>query len=121
MSKRVSSRWYIGAWVVWVLAGIVFVLNSATTRNGGSVSAVGTNSLATVAWITALIAALVMFVMWIGALIRLAQQRAWAWFAGVLISHLVLLGILGMVAYAMGGPADDREYTPEHETRPTLA
>ena len=39
----------------------------------------------------------VMLVMWIGALVKL-QQHAWGWFAGVLVMHLVGLGIIGMVA-----------------------
>jgi len=40
----------------------------------------------------------VMLVMWIGALVKLGQQHAWGWFAGVLVMHLVGLGIIGMVA-----------------------
>jgi len=43
-------------------------------------------------------------VMWIGALVKLGQLRAWGWFAGVLISQLLFLGIIGMLAYALAGP-----------------
>ncbi len=106
---------------MWAVALIVFVLNSNVVRSGGKVAAVGYTPLATAAWIAAFIAGLVMLVTWIGALIRLAQQRQWAWFAGVLISHLVLLGILGMVAYAVGGPEDEQVYANTAESRPTLA
>jgi hypothetical protein len=49
---------------------------------------------------------LVMFVVWIGALVKLAQLSAWGWLAGVLILHLIGLGIVGMVAYAVAGPED---------------
>jgi len=42
--------------------------------------------------------------MWVGALIRLAQLQAWGWFATVLILHLIALGIVGMIAYAIAGP-----------------
>ena len=56
-----------------------------------------------------------MFVMWIGALIKLAQQHAWGWFVAVLILQLIFLGIIGMAAYAIAGPQD----TDEVVTRPT--
>jgi hypothetical protein len=48
-----------------------------------------------------------MFVMWIVALLRLAHATAWGWFVGVLVLHLIGLGIVGMVAYAIVGPEDD--------------
>jgi amino acid transporter len=48
----------------------------------------------------------VMLLMWIGALVKLGQLRAWGWFVGVLVLHLVGLGIVGMVAYAVSGPED---------------
>jgi hypothetical protein len=58
------------------------------------------------AYLTLTISAVVMLVMWIGALFRLGQQHAWGWFIGVLVLHLVGLGIIGMVAYAISGPED---------------
>src|SRR5205807_4091499 len=65
-------------------------------------SAQGSGALPPGVWLAYLllmISAVVMLVMWIGALIRLGQQHAWGWFVGVLVSHLVGLGIIGMVAY----------------------
>ena len=56
-----------------------------------------------------------MLVMWIGALVKLAHLSAWGWFVGVLILHLIGLGIIGMVAYAIAGPEDDTIVV----TRPT--
>ena len=81
MSKRITTRWYIGAWVLAVLVAC----------------------------------GIVMFVMWIGALVRLAQQHAWGWFIGVLVLQLIFLGIVGMAAYAIAGPED----TAEVVIRPT--
>jgi hypothetical protein len=103
MSKRITTRWYIGAWVVLVLTLIAIFM---TGRSAGA-QATSSPSVATViegfAWVAA---ALVMFVMWIGALVKLGVQSAWGWFVGVLLLHLLGLGIIGMVAYAVAGPED---------------
>ena len=53
------------------------------------------------------VAGALMLVMWVGALIKLGQQHTWGWFAAVLVLHLIALGIVGMVTYAIAGP-DDR-------------
>jgi hypothetical protein len=50
----------------------------------------------------------VMLLMWLAALFKLGQLRAWPWFVAVLVLHLIGLGIIGMVAYALAGP-EDRE------------
>jgi heme/copper-type cytochrome/quinol oxidase subunit 3 len=101
MSKRITTRWYIGAWVVYVLAAIAFLL-MARSNQGSSMPPPG----ALIAYLVLMATGIVMLVMWIGAMIRLGQQRAWGWFAGVLVSHLIGLGIIGMVAYAVAGPPD---------------
>jgi hypothetical protein len=100
MSKRITTRWYIGSWIVYVLAVIaLFVIQ----RNGQ-----GSTSPPALFVPYAVMAAtgVVMLVMWIGALVKLGQQHAWGWFVGVLVLHLVGLGIVGMVAYAVSGPED---------------
>ena len=69
----------------------------------------GTASVPPVAidlYLVILASVVVMLVFWIGALIRLGQMHAWAWFTAVLVLHLIGLGIAGMVAYAIGGPDD---------------
>lgn len=76
MSKRITTRGYIGAWVVWLLA---FIALGVTMR-----SATGASSpppLAVVLYALMGIAGIVMLVMWIGALVKLGQQHAWGWFA----------------------------------------
>jgi hypothetical protein len=55
-------------------------------------------------------------VTWIGALIKLATQHVWNWFAAVLVLQLFFLGIIGMLAYAIAGPEDT-----EVVIRPTAA
>ena len=101
MSKRITTRGYIGAWVVYILALIAFFV-MARSNQGASTPPPG----AMAAYLVLLATGIVMLVMWIGALIRLAQERAWDWFVGVLVLHLVGLGIIGMVAYAVAGPPD---------------
>ena len=100
MSKRITTRWYIGAWVVWLIAFVALLLISWSAP--GSTPPPG----AMLAYLVAAVASLVTLVMWIGALIRLGQQQAWGWFAGLLVLHLIGLGIIGMVAYAIAGPED---------------
>lgn len=58
------------------------------------------------AYAVLMVTGLVMLVTWIGALVKLGQQHAWGWFSAVLVLHLVGLGIIGMVAYAISGPED---------------
>lgn len=101
MSKRITTRWYIGAWVVWVLAFVGLAVSMHIAGNASSPP-----PAAVIAYGVMAVAGIVMLVMWIGALVRLGQQRAWGWFVGVLVLHLVGLGIIGMAAYAVAGPDD---------------
>jgi hypothetical protein len=103
MSKRTTTRWYIGAWVVWLIAFI----GLAVAMRGSTSSALPPTAV--FAYGVMAIAALVALLMWIGALIRLGQLKTWGWFAGVLVLHLIGLGIVGMVAYAIAGPDDTGE------------
>ena len=107
MSRRITTRWYIGAWVVWLVAfmGLAFAM-----RGSGATSTTSTvPPAAMLAYGVMALAGLVMLVMWIGALIKLGQLRSWGWFVAVLVTHLVGLGIIGMVAYAAAGPDDGGE------------
>jgi hypothetical protein len=110
MSKRITTRWYIAAWVVYILAVIGFFV-MARANQGSSTPPAG----AWIAYLLIIATGIVMLVMWIGALIRLGQQQAWGWFVGVLVLHLIGLGIIGMVSYAIAGPPD----TDLVVTRPT--
>jgi hypothetical protein len=101
MSKRVTTRWYIGAWVVYVLALVAVIVAGRGAIGHGSPPA---GML--FGYLVLLLSGLVMFVTWLGALTRLGSQQAWGWFVGVLIVHLFGLGIVGMVAYAVSGPED---------------
>jgi hypothetical protein len=111
MSKRITTRWYIGAWVVWLIAFIALIVMVRGAQGASSPPAGVILAYAVMA-----VAAIVTLVMWIGALVKLGIQQAWGWFAGVLILHLIGLGIIGMVAYAISGPEDT-----EVVTRPSTA
>jgi len=102
VSKRTSTRWYIGAWIVWALSWAFAIVTGHTTSSpvgGVAVLLIG-------------LMALVMLVVWIGALIRLGQQHSWGWFAVLLLLHLIGLGIIGMVLYALAGRDDVVVYRP---------
>lgn len=115
MSKNVTTRWYVGAWVVVLVCALVVLLTGhvQTARAGATVFS--TSPVASVAWAIAGVSSLVMVVMWVGALVRVAQLRRWGWFVAVLVLQLLWLGIVAMVAYAMSGPED-----PETVTRPSF-
>ena len=111
MSKSTSTRWYIGAWVVALIALLL-----AFTTGHSAAASTSVSPLTAVAWGVAAIAGLVMLVAWIGAMIRLGQLHSWRWFAAVLILQLIGLGIIGMVAYAVAGPEEEMVVT-----RPTVS
>lgn len=106
MSKRVTTTGYVIAWVVAAVAGVVFLRTAHVVTTATSAAAMGTSPVSAIAWLVAVIASLVMLVLWIGALVALGQQHDWGWFAAVLVLQLVGLGIAGMAAYAIAGPAD---------------
>ncbi len=121
MSKRITTRWYIGAWIVWLVA---FVAMIALSRGVVAMIALSRGAQASsspapgvmVAYLVMFVAGVVMLVMWIGALIKLGQLHTWGWFAAVLVLHLIGLGIVGMIAYAMAGP----DVRTEVVMRPTV-
>jgi hypothetical protein len=104
MSKRTTTRWYIGAWVVAVLAAIAMI---ATARSVAPQASSTPSAALIFEYAVLAIAGIVMLVMLIGALVKLGMQRAWGWFVAILVLHVVGLGIVGMVAYAVSGPEDE--------------
>jgi hypothetical protein len=103
MSKRITTRWYIGAWVVYVIAIVALAMSA---RAAGAQGASSPTPAMIFEYLVLAASGIVMLVMWIGALVKLGSQRAWGWFIAVLLLHLVGLGIVGMVAYAVAGPED---------------
>jgi uncharacterized membrane protein len=107
VSKRTITRWYIGAWLVWVISLIALVLtaHSAPESSGR-------------AFVTVVMAVsgLITLYMWVRALIKLARQHATCSVVAVLLLQLVGLGIVGMVAYALSGSEDKLGYV----TRPSV-
>jgi len=103
MSKRITTRWYSGAWLIYVIALLALVMSA---RSAGAQST-SPSSAMVVEYLVMVCAGIVMLVMWIGALSKLGTQRAWGWFVGVLVLHVVGLGIVGIGAYALAGPEDE--------------
>ena len=103
MSKRITTRWYIGAWIVWALGVLGLFLLS---KLGGSTTSPPQGVF--VDYAIMFVAALVMLLTWLVALLKLGMQRAWPWFVAVLVLHVVGLGVIGMAAYAMAGPDGGR-------------
>jgi hypothetical protein len=101
MSKRITTHWYIAAWVAWAIA---LVAMFAMIRGNSGLSSPSIGVL--LAYLVMAVAGIVMLVMWIGALVKLGTQSAWGWFAAVLVLQLFFLGIVGMLAYAVAGPED---------------
>jgi hypothetical protein len=112
VSKRLTTRWYGGSWVVYVLAWVALIMTLRNNPDPGSVPPV-----AMLLYVVLFATGVAMLVFWIGALIMLAQLRAWGWFTAVLVLHLIGLGIIGMVAYAVVGPDDSMTVV----TRPPIA
>jgi hypothetical protein len=106
VSRGVTTRWYIGAWVVGAISLIVFYMTANTQTGGTGVSTIGTSPVSVIAWLVAGGCSVVMLITWIGALVRLGQLGSWGWFVAMLVLQLIGLGIIPMIAYAIAGPDD---------------
>ena len=104
MRKRTIVRWYVGAWVVWCLAFLA-LLGIGRLYAPSSTPPPGTFFL----YFVMLVTAIVTFLMWVAALLKLLSQRSWGWFVAVLLLHLVGIGIVGIAAYGLTGPGDRGE------------
>jgi hypothetical protein len=111
VSKSVTTRWYIGAWVVAAVSVIVFFMTAHTQTSSAGVSSIGTSPIPVVAWLLAGVCSIVMLITWIGALVRLGQLHSWGWFLFMLVLQPIGLGIIPMVAYAVAGPEDAPTFT----------
>ena len=107
MSKRTITRWYVGAWLVWVISLIALVFTAHSTPDGFG---------RTFVIVVMAVAGLITLYMWVRALIKLARQHATFSLVAMLLLQLVGLGIVGMVAYALVGPEDELGYV----TRPSV-
>jgi hypothetical protein len=114
MSKRTTTRWYIGGWIVWCLAFLTLLALGHFSPPSSSPPA-GTFVL----YFVMLVASVVTIVMWALTLLKLGSLHAWAWFAAVLVLQLVGIGIIGMVAYALAGPVE-RAAREQVVHRPTV-
>ena len=99
LSKQLTTRWYLSAWIVAAIACLALLATTHTHQ-------AGTSPVTPAFYLILAASAIAMLVFWIGALVRLAQLDSWGWFVAVLFLHLIGLGIVGMVAYAIAGPED---------------
>jgi cytochrome bd-type quinol oxidase subunit 2 len=104
LDKGTVTRWYIGAWVVWVVSILALIL--LARREGASGPALGTASV----YVLILGSAFVMFTMWVVALVKLARRHAMFSFVVMLVLQLLGIGIVGMVLYAISGPEDVADF-----------
>ena len=71
MSKRTTTRWYIGSWIGYILAVIAFFVIGHNAQGSSSPPPALFIPYAVMA-----VTGVVMLVMWIGALVKLGQQHA---------------------------------------------
>jgi hypothetical protein len=117
MSKRITTRWYISAWVVWIAAFMIFLGTADVHRTAAGFFAFATTPLPMAMWFVMTVAAIAMLVTWIGALVAVGQAHAWGWFVAVLVLQLLGLGIFGMILYTLAGPGD---VELQHPVRPSF-
>ena len=105
MTKRTITRCYIGAWVVWIVSVLALILLAREARPEGQ-----PGTATTFVYAAMLGSALLMFVMWVIALVKLARRHATFSFVAILLLQLLGIGIIGMVAYAMSGPEEIADF-----------
>ncbi len=104
MSKALSRNLYLISIGIVILA-IIFTAYSipggttTTNANGVTTTTPGNGALFAIAIILYIIAAILSFIAWVGALIRMAELRQWVWF----IFLLIFSGIT-MLFYIFIGP-----------------
>jgi hypothetical protein len=104
VSKRTITNWYIGAWMVWFVSLVALIVLAG--REGARGPTTGMPFL-----YTAIVgSALLMFVMWIAALVKLARRQATFSFVVLLVLQLIGLGLIGMVAWAISGPEEVADF-----------
>src|SRR5260370_35769914 len=93
MSKRITTRWYIGSWIVYIVAVIAFFVIGRNSQGSSSPPPALFIPYAGLA-----VTGDALLVMGIEGLGKLTQQHAGGCFSGGFVLHRVELVILGMVA-----------------------
>src|SRR5437588_6217086 len=100
MSRSTVRKVFVTGLVVWVVGGVLLLLNlKAGQGNAGYQAGV----------LLVGIGALIEFVSWILALIASAMLGRWGWFAVTLILGLIGLLLVVMIVYSLVGPTRPRE------------
>jgi hypothetical protein len=101
MSLSTTRKLYLSAIGLAIIGVILFFVGAAGATVDTTTGAVsgGNPALTLVATIVFVVAGIVSFVAWIGALIATAKIGRWGWFVFIL-----LLSGIGMLAYVIAGP-----------------
>lgn len=112
MERKISRNLYLGGIILAIIATILFVASSGiaaanATPDGqvpGSAGAIFA-ILAIVAVLLYIVAGILAFIAWIGALIKTAQLGEWVWFI-----LLLILGstVIMMLVYIFAGPTQPK-------------
>jgi hypothetical protein len=103
VGKASAARYYLPAWMVWVIALMAYVV-ALEHQAGNPFHMQDLNIMGLTLIIEVL--AVTMILIWVSVLVRLRRLHAWGWFVAVFVLHLVGLGVLAIGAYSMLGPAD---------------
>jgi hypothetical protein len=104
MKKSLSRTLYLiglGILILGMISLFVSIPGGTTTTNpyGGTTATPGNSALFGIALVLIFIGTLPMLIAWIGALVKMAHLRQWAWF----VLLLVVSGIT-MLVYIFAGP-----------------
>ncbi len=102
MRRSTVRKVFVTGLVVWVVGGVLILLNA---RNGQGASP----TLYEVGVLLAAIGAVLGVVSWIMALAASAALGRWGWFAVVLILGLIGLFLPVMILYSIFGPTQHRQ------------
>ncbi len=111
MSKSLTRTLYLIAIVGFIVGLVVAGVGASQTTvdaTTGATSLTGTGAiLALVGVVLYIIAGILAFVAWIGALIKTAQLQRWGWFV-----CLIIFSGITMLVYIFGGPETSPNQVP---------
>src|SRR2546428_5944193 len=100
VSKQLTTRWYISAWIVSAIAWLALLATTHNHQDGTSPAF----------YLVLGAGAILMLVFWIGALFRLAQLNSWGWFVAVLFLSVVGVGVVCGGGHARSRPGLDDDW-----------
>lgn len=107
MKKRTIQRLSLSALALFLIGGVGFLLVGAVLQNVCTPAQITAGNCAQApemipVFILFSVAGILIFIAWLGALIRAAKMHTWGWFLVVLFFDAV-----GLLIYALAGPPDE--------------